>query len=179
MTFWVTHDRRASQKIKQIRSQPFADNFVCSPAFLVDPISQQENINDIFIQLRDNNPKSSVDVCMSFVQKNSWVVQRESCWGMSMCVCPCVQIYVSVCVQVCPCVSMQEATQKILQQKRTHLAKLCQWSFSEAPRAQVLEILEGLIAWAADTTVLDHGEKHCRGDLTSDFFKLQSQGNLC
>lgn len=41
------------------------------------------------------------------------------------------------------------------------------------------QTVEGLTAWAADTTVLDHGEKLCRGDLTSDFFKLQSQGNHC
>lgn len=53
------------------------------------------------------------------------------------------------------------------------------WSFSETPRTQVLETLEELTAWTANTTVLDHGEKHCRGDLTSDFFKLQSQGNHC
>lgn len=47
------------------------------------------------------------------------------------------------------------------------------------PEPERQEILEGLTAWVADSTVLDHRQKLYRGDLTSDSFKLQSQGNHC
>lgn len=101
------------------------------------------------------------------------LAERRTCVSprVSMCANLCV-CSVCVCVHVCPCMKHHRKfcsrTGLIWQNLRRS-----QRSISETPRAWVLEILEGLTAWA---TVLDHGEKHCRGDLTSDFFKLQSQG---
>lgn len=82
-----------------------------------------------------------------------------------MCASMCMNLCVCVCksVRVCPCMKQHKKFCSRTGLSWENLGQ-SQWSFSETPRAQVLEILEGLTAWAADTTVLDHGEKHYRGD---------------